>query len=143
MPQNIDTFNIMVTAILSRLYASFPVELTVTSNDFELLTLPDDTVLNWDQHSSEFLRLSQNFNYTSKFLLHEGYIRGEMLEGQTVIRYCTLTTKGLLALQKVPKTLKSNKKTVGEQMKDLTVNAFKDTSKEMLSALVKSALSSI
>ncbi|HXU94531.1 MAG TPA: hypothetical protein VFP33_12820 [Gallionella sp.] len=136
MPNNIDDFNSGVAHILGKLYENFPKEIDLNFNDFAIKDSYQDGAIqreNIERHND----LYEIYFNTGRFLLAEGYIRGKKVEGKTTIAECALTTKGLVALQRVPDSIQGKQRSVGDFLLDLGKDGLKTATKEALSAAVR------
>jgi hypothetical protein len=147
MPRNIDTFDAGVALIMGKLYESFPNEIQLHSNELAHLSFTEEE---WGlaKESTEALHAKVNalhevytiYYNTAYFLLAEGYIRGERHRDSTVVSNCVLTSKGLAALQRVPKSLRAKKVSVGDLLVEFGKDATKSVAKESVTAAVKALL---
>lgn len=139
MPQNIDDFNSGVALILGKLYEHFPKSIQLSANelptiDFQAGGPPGE------ERIDRYIELYEIYFHTACFLLAEGYISGKRVESYTVIYDCTLTTKGLAALQRVPNSIQGKKRSVGDFLIDLSKDGLKTVTKEAVSVAVRSIL---
>lgn len=136
MPQNIDDFNFGVARILGKLYENFPKGIYLNANDLATADSMKDGPI---QHAEidRHLELYDIYHYTARFLLAEGYIRGDTVDGKTFVTNCTLTIKGLAALQKVPESIQGKKTSVGDFLLDLGKDGLKAITKETVSSAVR------
>lgn len=140
MTSNIDDFNTGVALILGRLYESFPKAIQLNASDLPTIHYSDDNPLT-DEKIDRYNNLYKIYYHTAFFLLDEGYIRGNKVDNHTYINECTLTSKGLVALQRIPDSLQDKKRPIGEFLIDIGKDGLKDITKEMVKYAVKTILS--
>ncbi|MGO1073372.1 hypothetical protein [Lysobacter sp. CA199] len=143
MPQdNIDDFNRVAAHIFGRLYASFPLRISLEPQEGALaprFAESDPKAIQMEIISRQHALWRIYFD-TALFLLEEGYIRGNVTGDSVVLTECALTVKGLLALQRMPEALIQEKeKTPG----DWLVSVAKDTAKEVPKALVSGVIKAV
>jgi hypothetical protein len=141
MPQNIDDFETGVALIFGMLYENFPKEIELNPYDLAIISTMKLGHVD-DDINSRCLELSQIYCSTARFLLAEGYIRGNQTKGRTCTDNCALTIKGLIALQRVPKSMQDKKKSIGDFFLDLGKDGVKEVTKEVLTSAVRALLSS-
>lgn len=140
MPTNVDDFNTGVALIMGKLYKTFPKPITLCGNELpEISFTEDDPDLN--EKIDRHVDLSNIYFYTIIFLLDEGYLRGEKVEGRTFLHECTLTSKGLAALQRTPQALRTSQSSVGAFFASLGMDATREVTKEAVKAGVRALLS--
>lgn len=136
MPQNIDDFNAGVALIMGNLYDNFPNPIPFYANKIPNLEYSGDDPLS-DEKISRFIDLGTVYFNAALFLLHEGFIRGERVEGYIIIRDCALTSKGLAALQRIPESLAAKQTSVGEWFASIGKDTVKDLTKDAVKAGVR------
>lgn len=139
MPKNIDDFNTGVALILGKLYENFPNAIQLNPSELHTLEYSDSDPLT-DEKINRNLELYEIYYHTAFFLLDEGYIRGRRIDGYTVINECTLTSKGLAVLQRVPESIQGKKRSVGDFLIDLSKDGLKTVTKEAVKIAVSTVL---
>lgn len=124
---------------MGRLYQTFPTPIELYGSDFPELSLADDDP-NSIAKIDRYLRLADTYFHTAVFLLEEGYLRGEKVEGRTFLGNCTLTSKGLAALQRTPKALQGGKSSVASMFMSIGKDAAKEVTRETIRSGVKALL---
>lgn len=144
MSSNIDDFNIAVATILAELYRNFPNKISLCAGDFPMppdSRASEDDDQRWQDEMNHWFYLVDLYNHTAYFLLEEGYIRGSITPTYTPVSACCLTSKGLAALQKIPRSLKERNRSIGDVFLDVGKDALKDGAKELIKSSVLSLLS--
>lgn len=136
MSRNIEEFNKGVVHILAELYENFPNRVQLNTNDFPKVEYSDEDLIT-NGKVDRYLDLCEIYRNTAYFLLDEGYISGQKPEGYTYINECTLTSKGLAVLQKVPETLKERKSSIGDFFVEVVKDSFKNATRDAVKYAVQ------
>lgn len=138
--QNIRDFNVGVALIMGKLYENFPRPIQIQANELPPLDIKEgDPEI--DDKAKQWCELTQVYYYSALFLLDEGYIRGDLIEGYLVLNDCRLTSKGLAALEQTPKSLKANK-SIGEWFLGIASHSVKNLSVDGIKLAVRALLTS-
>lgn len=136
MPNNIEDFNKGVALVLGKLYESFPKAIELNTNDFPVVEYSDEDPIT-DEKTDRYLDLCDIYRNTAYFLLDEGYISGYKPDNYTYIEKCRLTSKGLIALQSVPESLKENKSSIGDFFVEIAKDNLKNSTKDAVKYVVQ------
>jgi hypothetical protein len=126
LPPNLQEFNEITAVIFSQLYLTFPIPRAMHPEfAAHMLGLPDQ------RHEMSSARTFEKvFAQTLKWLVDEGFVRGEGLVG---IDGVVLTTKGLAAMNVVPPSLS---RPLGSELADATEQASTEAGKRKLTELI-------
>ncbi|HCH1022511.1 TPA: hypothetical protein NKP51_005131 [Vibrio parahaemolyticus] len=136
--QNIRDFNVGVALIMAKLYENFPTPIQIQANELHAPGIKEgDSDI--DEKAKQWCEVTQVYYYSALFLLDEGYIRGDLIEGYLILNNCRLTSKGLAALEQTPKSLKANK-SIGEWFLGIANHSVKNLSVDGIKLAVRALL---
>lgn len=128
MKNNIDKFDILVGRILGSLYSEFPIKTTLMPEKFGIKDSAADMLGEMDIKSSE----------TDELIFFEASV-GWLIENELIIAKSAgygsyydvrLTLKGLKLLKVVPESMRDDKKTLGDKLKELSKTGREELLKE-------------
>ncbi|MBR8466346.1 hypothetical protein KDE13_08370 [Campylobacter sp. faydin G-140] len=141
MKNNIDKFDILVGKILAKLYEEFPIKCELMPEDFgikdtmaEFLETPEGAM--GDMRELEFLEATVTW-------LMENEIITAKKSGFGAYYDTRLTMKGLKLLKSTPKSVDSERKSIGESLKELSCAGANESLKIAVNALFSYGLSRI
>ncbi|MBE3607041.1 hypothetical protein CCAL13119_08905 [Campylobacter sp. RM13119] len=141
MRNNIDKFDILVGKILAKLYEEFPIKCELVPENFgikdtmaEFLDTPDGVM--GDTKELEFL------DATITWLMENEIITAKKA-GFGAYYDARLTMKGLKLLKSTPKSIDSERKSIGESLKELSKAGANESLKIAVNALFSYGLSRI
>jgi len=135
---NIDLFNSYTADVLSRLYAAFPVKVSLDVRVLSGHQEIDDygAVITPDGHRSKEAEIAFA---TIEWLIESGYIRAGGKRPPLGFTDCVLTSSGLDILNAVPDGVRSGE-TWGGRLARLVREGSVDLAKEAVTALIRSGL---
>lgn len=135
MCQNIDDFNRGCALIMAQLYRSFPKQIILDVGGIDA----GEDLFDADREA----RLAERtgvYVATVKFLADEGYLIFRQFDESSSFSAVRLTSKGLVALNRVPDAIRPPRATLGDRLLGITTDLAGAAGKEAVKAAVQALL---